>query len=147
MECPRNGGSAFYNYKKFYSIVLMAVCDANYCCFTMIDVGGFWRDNDASILNESEFGQVFEKYQSELNISSPELVENLMLPYVMLGDHIFGLKTWLMKPYPGKCLLEDKPIYNYRHSRARRTIENSFGTLSAKWRMFRRPIRAGVDTT
>ena len=35
--------------KKFHSMVLMAVCDANYC-FTIIDVGGFERDNDASIL-------------------------------------------------------------------------------------------------
>ena len=69
-----------------------------------------------------------------------------MLPYVLLGDDIFGLKTWLMKPYPGKCLLEDKRIHNYRHSRARRTVENSFGILSAKWRIFRRPNRAGVDT-
>ena len=92
MECPRNGGSAFYNYKNFHSMVLMAVCDANYC-FTMIDLGGFGRGNDASILNESEFGQAFEKYQSKLNIPSPELVENLMLPYVLLGDDIFGLKT------------------------------------------------------
>ena len=71
-------------------MVLMAVCDANYC-FTMIDVGG--RDNDASILNEPEFGQAFEKYRSELNIPSPELAENLMLTYVLSGDDIFGLKT------------------------------------------------------
>ena len=131
--------------KIFTVWLLMAVCDANYC-FTMTDVGAFGRDNDASILNESEFGQAFEKYQSELNIPSPELVKNLMLPYVLLGDDVFGLKTWLMNPYPGKCLLEDKRIYNYRHSSARTTIENSFGILSAKWRIFRRPIRAGVDT-
>ena len=69
-----------------------------------------------------------------------------MLPYVLLGDDIFGLKTWPMKPYPGKCLLEYKRICNYRHFRARRTIENSFGILSAKWSIFQRPIRAGVDT-
>ena len=50
----------------------------------MIDVGGFGRDNDASILNKSEFGQALEKYQSELNIPSPELVENLMLPPVCI---------------------------------------------------------------
>ena len=145
MECPRNGDSAFYNYKNFYSMVLMAVCDASYC-FTMIDIGGFGRDNDEPILNESEFGQAFEKYQSELNIPSPKLVENLVLPYVLLGDDIFGLKTWLMKPYHGKCLLEDKRLYNYRHSRARRTIENSFEILSAKWMIFRRPRSAAVDT-
>ena len=123
----------------------MAKCDASYC-FTMIDIGGFGRDNDASILNESESGQAFEKYQSELNIPFPKLVENLMLPYVLLGDDIFGSKTWLIKPYHGKCLLEDKRIYNYGHSRARRTTENSFGILSAKWRIFRRPRSARVDT-
>ena len=145
MECLRNVGSAFNNYKNFYSMVLMAVCGASYC-FTMIDIGSFESDNDASILNESEFGQAFEKYQSELNIPSTKLVENLMLPYVLLGDNIFGLKTWLMNPYYGKRLLDDKRIYNYRHSRARRTIENSFGILSAKWRIFRRPRSATVDT-
>ncbi|XP_028516516.1 uncharacterized protein LOC114575585 [Exaiptasia diaphana] len=50
-----------------------------------------------------------------------------------------------MKPYPGKKLTEQQRIYNYRLSRGRRTIENAFGILSAKWRIFRRPIKANVD--
>ena len=50
-----------------------------------------------------------------------------------------------MKPYPGKQLDETQRVFNYRLSRARRTIENAFGILSAKWRIFRKPIRANVD--
>ena len=57
----------------------------------------------------------------------------------------FPLKSWLMKPYPGKGLAEEQRIYNYRLSRARRTIENAFGIISAKWRIFSKPIKANVD--
>ena len=51
-----------------------------------------------------------------------------------------------MKPYPARNLTEEKIVYKYRLSRARRTIENAFGILSAKWRIFRKIIRASVDT-
>jgi len=35
-----NSGSAFYNYKQFFSMILLATCDAAYK-FTWIDIGQY----------------------------------------------------------------------------------------------------------
>lgn len=47
-----------------------------------------------------------------------------------------------MKPFPGKGLTETQAVFNYRFSKARKTIENAFGILSARWRIFLKPIKA-----
>ena len=143
IDCPKNGGSTFFNYKNFHSTVLMAVCDARYC-FSFVDIGSYGRDNDAAIFSQTELAIGLES--GNFSIPEPSSVSGHMLPYVLVGDDIFPLKVWLMKPFPGRSLTETQAVYNYRLSRARRTIENTFGILTARWRIFRRPIRANVDT-
>ena len=35
------------------------------------------------------------------------------VPHVIVADDAFALKTYIMKPYPQKGLIQDKWIYNY----------------------------------
>jgi hypothetical protein len=59
------------------------------------------------------------------------------IPYLFVADDAFALKPNVMKPYPQQSLIEDKRIYNYRHSRARRISENLFVTIANRWRVIR----------
>ena len=133
MDCPSNAGSAYYNYKGFHSVVLLAMCDAKYC-FTLLYIGVFDSTNDASILSGALFREMFENNPCDLHIPRPSLNGNKTLPYVVVVDDIFPLKPRLMKPYPGRNLSDSQRVFNYRLSRAKRTIENAFGILAAKWR-------------
>ena len=142
MECPANTGTLYHNYKGFFSLVLLAICDAKYC-FTYVDVGQYGSNNDSGVLANSEIGLEGDC----LKVPDPETLLGCSidpLPYYLVGDEIFPLKTWLMRPYPGK-FDEEQRIFNYRLSRARRVIENSFGILCARWKLFSKPIKASVD--
>lgn len=45
-----------------------------------------------------------------------------------------------MKPFSKRNLSVKERIFNYRLSRARRIVENAFGILVSKFRIFERPI-------
>ncbi|XP_039754276.1 protein ANTAGONIST OF LIKE HETEROCHROMATIN PROTEIN 1-like isoform X2 [Pararge aegeria] len=51
---PKDSGSLYYNYKTFFSIVLLALCDSNYC-FTFIDIGSYGKSSDSAIFKNSAF--------------------------------------------------------------------------------------------
>ena len=85
-----------------------------------------------------------------MNVPPPRSVEGCRfepLPYFIVGDDIFSLKEWLMKPYPGTSLTIEERIFNYRLSRCRRVIENAFGILVARFRIFHTPICASIKNT
>ena len=99
------------------------------------------------MLNNCEMGKAFENGSTLLPEPEHLLGCSLSLAsYFLVGDEIFTLKPWLLRLYPGQNIKEDQSILNYRLSRARRVIENCFGILAAKWRIFRRAIQAKVET-
>lgn len=146
LVAPSNTGSLFYNYKGYFSIVLLAIVDANYK-FTVVDVGSYGKEGDAGIFNKSELGHVV---QNGNIFPAPEYLpnSNVLLPHVIVGDEAFRLSKNIMKPYCRNQVLQDarKRKFNYRLSRARRVSENAFGIMSAIFRIFFTPINVKVET-
>lgn len=147
IQNPVGAGSMFHNYKGFYSIVLMAVCDANYC-FTYANVGCQGRISDGGVFNQCSLAQKLEK--GILNLPPPEaLAEGRKpVPYVIVADNAFALKENMMNPYSGQdsqILGSPQRIYNYRLSSARSRIENTFGILTCIFRIFRKPMMLQVE--
>ncbi|XP_029164249.1 protein ALP1-like [Nylanderia fulva] len=131
IQCPGNSGSSYYNYKGTHSIVLLAICDANYV-FRYVDIGAFGRGSDSAIFKNSTVGRKFNSKQMNLPGPSPLSAEGPDMPYYLVGDEAFPLTDYLLRPYPGKGLTKEREIYNYRLSRARRIIENTFGILASQ---------------
>ena len=52
IDFPKNTCSYYHNYKDFFSLVLLAVCDARYI-FTLVDVGQYESNNDSGVLKSS----------------------------------------------------------------------------------------------
>ncbi|CAI6359343.1 unnamed protein product [Macrosiphum euphorbiae] len=143
-----NYGSTHFNYKGTHSTVLLAMCDANYN-FLLVDIRAPGRCSDGGVFRSSNIGKAF----ANKTINLPEPIEidgvNGPIPYFMVGDGAFPLTEYLMRPYPGRgrsTMPKDEDIFNYRLSRARRTIENAFGILASRFRIFRKPIIASEKT-
>ena len=85
-KAPFKSGTLFHNYKSFFSIVLMAICDANYC-FIYVDVGNYGSNNDSGVLLNSQMGKDFK--ERKMNIPEPSNLDGFeggKLPYFLVGD-------------------------------------------------------------
>ena len=129
---PPNSTATYFNYKGTYSIILFALVDADYC-FRYIDVGSDGRASDSTI-----FSAKYSNGASLLNW--PE-------KGVRVGDDAFPLRTNLLKPFRRRNLTIEEKVFSYRLSRARRVVENAFGILASRFRIFLRAIDLKVDTT
>lgn len=141
---PYSSGSLYYNYKKYFSVVLFAVVNAKYE-FIYVHAGIHGRAADSGVLKKTKF---YEKLINEsLYLPDQSILpqSQVTAPYLFIGDSGFPLLHNLLVPYPYKDNDYSKKIYNYRLSRARRVSENAFGILATRFRLFYSPITLQVD--
>ncbi|KAJ8871006.1 hypothetical protein PR048_027309 [Dryococelus australis] len=106
----------------------MAVVDHDYC-FRYIHVGSYGHNADGSVLQRSSL--------------FPVLKEEGFL----VGDDAFPLKPYLLKTYSSNNLSCKQDTSTYRLSRARLIVENAFGVLPYRFRVFGKPIQVKVTAT
>lgn len=144
---PGKTGSSYFNYKHTCSIVLMAIVDSNYK-FVIIDVGSKGRFSDGGIFSTSIFSKKMRS--GTLQLPPPKVLPLIEypMPYVLVGDEAFPLSENLMRPYPRRSVTNnyENKVFNYRLSRARQTVECTFGILAARFRVFRAPFETKIDT-
>ena len=86
MQAAQRSGSTFFSCKKSFSIVVIAVCNANYE-FSLVDVGEAGRQSDGRIYNNSKLGMAIDR--NLLNIPEPKNIVSLR------NFHLFSLQMKL----------------------------------------------------
>jgi hypothetical protein len=135
IRAPMNSGSTYFNYKHSFSIVLMALVDADYR-FIYCDVGCNGRISDGGVFAGCSLDDALSKKIANLPHPRQLPGTNNICSYHIVADDAFPLKDEIMKPYPFRKCSTNQSIFNYRLSRARRVVENAFGILASRFRVF-----------
>ena len=85
-KIPRQSGSRYYNYKGFYSVVLLSFVDADYRLL-WTDIGSNGCCSNTNIYNACQ-----------LDFPDPLTGDDRDMPYFIVANDAFALRTWQMKP-------------------------------------------------
>lgn len=69
IKMPSGSGSLHYNYKHFFSILLLALAEANYH-FISVDVGAVGKSSNSNVFKNSNIGRKLELHQQGTQGSS-----------------------------------------------------------------------------
>ncbi|XP_035918675.1 protein ALP1-like [Anopheles stephensi] len=144
IKAPAKSGTQYFNYKKYFSLHLQGVADAN-CKFICVDIGEYGSRCDSGVFNSSTLYELTRS--NRLNIPAPKPLPGTTrsLPYVFIGDQGYPLKNFLLRPYPDNNADAAKLHFNERLSIARRCVECAFGILVAKWRFLKTELQITPD--
>ena len=120
----------------YHSVIPLGLVDTN-LTFIMADVGCNGRVSVARVLQGTTFYRKLKNGALALP-KHDDAVGNMN--FLFVTDEAFALTENILKPFLRKDLTQEKQIFNYRLSRARRCVENAFGVLAACFRIFHTAI-------
>ena len=116
---PKKSGSEYFNYKGYFSLVLLALVDYK---FLWVNAGASGSSSDAQIFNRSKLKRRIENGTLGLPPPEPLGPGGPDLHYFLLGDDAFALMLWLVQSYSRRQLTREERMANYRISRGRRVV-------------------------
>lgn len=126
----------------------MAIVDADYR-FIFIDVRSPGADGDLNTFSRTSIGEKILRNDPSLNLPEKSLIGDVLCPHFFIADDAFPINIRIMKPFSGRfksgSLDIAKTVFNYRLSRARRTVENAFGILVMRWGCLRKEFQCKPD--
>ena len=86
----------YYNFKNFYSVVLLALVDAHYR-FIWASIGAPGNTHYLAYFQSTSLWEKITK--GELIPSKVQKIDDIEISPQILSDDAFSLRSWLMKPY------------------------------------------------
>ncbi|ETN77527.1 hypothetical protein NECAME_03191 [Necator americanus] len=137
---PNGGIEEYLNYKNFQSIVLLAICDADYR-FLLFDVGLPGNLGDASVFRSSSIFTFFNECD-DLFPETADLGSVGPVQYHILTDDGLGQGVRYIEPFPGRSAdTGSKQRFNKKHGCARRVIDIAFEMLQRRFAVLQKPLQ------
>ena len=145
IRAPMESHVEYVNRKGYHSILMQAVVDSRYL-YRDVVIGWPGSVHDARVFSNSE---IFKK-GNENKLFPPDLNKEINgedVPPLILADPAYPLLPWIMKGYPrNNNAPRSQRVFNYRLSRARMTVENTFGRWKGCFRRFSKRVDMDVSS-
>ena len=102
---PSGSRSLFYNHEHFFSVLLLALVDADYC-FNAVAVVAIQKSSNSNVFKNSNTERNLELNQLAIPGSMPLPSDNnrKCMPFVIMGDETFTLSEYVLRPYLNRNL-------------------------------------------
>ena len=135
----------YVNRKGYHSILMQAVVDCNYL-YRDVVIGWPGSVHDARVFSNSAIYKKGNEQNLFPNDPTKEINGEEILPFIV-ADPAYPLLPWVIKGYPNdKNAPRREQVFNYRLSRARVTVENTFGRWKGRFTQFSKRVDMEVST-